>query len=57
MGKISIRNWLVLLAFLLVALCYAKFRNGTDNELAEYCAAPGTGAFSMKLACIPRRDQ
>ena len=26
-------------------------------ELAAYCAEPATGAFSLKLACIPRRDQ
>jgi hypothetical protein len=26
-------------------------------ELAAFCAEPTTGSFSMKLACIPRRDQ
>lgn len=26
-------------------------------ELAAFCAEPATGAFSLKLACIPRRDQ
>lgn len=57
MGKVSIRSWLVLLALLLIVLVSLKYRNDMANDLAEYCSTPGAGAFSMKLACIPRRDQ
>lgn len=62
--KCSLRRRLGLaLLLILPLLAYAavQYQQAASREqaaeLAAYCAEPATGSFSLKLACIPRRDQ
>lgn len=62
--KHSIRRrlgFVLLLALPLLAYAAVQYQQDRARaqaaELAAYCAEPATGAFSLKLACIPRRDQ
>ncbi|MNP53183.1 hypothetical protein D3C76_1476340 [compost metagenome] len=54
-------GFVLLLALPLLAYAAVQYQQAAAREqaaeLAAYCAEPASGSFSLKLACIPRRDQ
>lgn len=50
----------IALAAVLVAVLVVKYQQDAAEQaakLAEFCAAPATGNFSLKLACVNREAQ
>jgi hypothetical protein len=62
--KTSRRRWMglaLLLVLPLLTYAAAHYQQSAAREhaaeLEAYCAEPATVTFSLKLACVPRRDQ